>query len=290
MITPDNIAMESCTLCRGDVRVLYPRVRDSSDHGVVECMVCGYVQLAPMPTVNEMLMHAALQTQRRAVHGGMTREQKRHHAKADTERRVETVLRYFPQNVFDFGTGNGFFVEAMRERGIDARGYEVGGAWPSASSYNVVTIHHVLEHLRTPYEILRLCENLIIEKGFIIVEVPNHACEMMNDSQFPDYMFWHYQFAHAHYFTPVTLLQTAMKAGFPESSIDVTGVQRYGLGDYIAWQEGTAPRQNVPVCDNGEERWAPDEWNQRFIAWEQKRKHMEEGLTCDTLVMTIRIR
>jgi len=96
--------------------------------------------------------------------------------------------------VLDVGAGNGSIVRALREAGVDAEGVE-----PSASAveaarragctaviegtiddvadshgpFDVIRIHHVLEHVPDPIATLRVARSLLTPSGRVVIIVPN---------------------------------------------------------------------------------------------------------------------
>ncbi|MGH7323066.1 MAG: class I SAM-dependent methyltransferase [Candidatus Rokuibacteriota bacterium] len=96
--------------------------------------------------------------------------------------------------LLDVGCGNGQFVAAMRTLGWDARGIDVdeGGlavarqhfgvpvtqgtlaeARFPAHSFDAVTLHHVIEHVPDPVDVLRECGRILQPGGRIVVVTPN---------------------------------------------------------------------------------------------------------------------
>jgi 2-polyprenyl-3-methyl-5-hydroxy-6-metoxy-1,4-benzoquinol methylase len=96
--------------------------------------------------------------------------------------------------VLDVGAGNGAFVRALRGIGVDAHGVEpnahavaaahhagsdtvVLGALEDATlpfdAWDLIRIHHVLEHVPDPIATLRTARNLLSGSGRMVVVVPN---------------------------------------------------------------------------------------------------------------------
>lgn len=88
--------------------------------------------------------------------------------------------------VLDVGCGNGAFVRAARARGLDAWGQELSAASNSehiyvgaledvafpTDSFDVVTLHDVLEHLPHPQETLREVYRILRRPGKLIIDFP----------------------------------------------------------------------------------------------------------------------
>jgi SAM-dependent methyltransferase len=98
--------------------------------------------------------------------------------------------------LLDVGCGTGLFLHLAQERGLDVEGIELSpsavayarenyglqvqeGTLASAtlpeSSFHVVTMWHVLEHLPDPVAALRAIERALVPGGLLLVGVPNVA-------------------------------------------------------------------------------------------------------------------
>jgi len=87
--------------------------------------------------------------------------------------------------VVDVGCGKGGFVELLRERGINAVGYD--NAYQGSSPYirksffgidshdqgDLLTLRHVLEHIPSPWQLLEDLADANGNKGFLYIEVPD---------------------------------------------------------------------------------------------------------------------
>lgn len=76
----------------------------------------------------------------------------------------------------------------------------------NTDTFNFIILNHVLEHFKDPYTILTELWKLLEMDGYIFIEVPNLEYKNLNIS------FFH--IAHIFHFTPYTLEQLALKAGF----------------------------------------------------------------------------
>jgi SAM-dependent methyltransferase len=124
--------------------------------------------------------------------------------------------------VLDYGCGSGEFLLEGRRRDWKMEGVEPGEAYagyarqmglsvhadlPRAKgSFDVITSHHVFEHLRDPVGTLRRLVALLKPEGVIYLAVPD-----MGPSTRPAFDRLH--FAHVHGFIPETLDLLASSAG-----------------------------------------------------------------------------
>jgi SAM-dependent methyltransferase len=85
--------------------------------------------------------------------------------------------------VLDFGCGDGKFLDRLQHRGWDTYGIEpsIGVAFlrhrrldapPQDRTFDLVFLHHVLEHVVNPLALLRQLAGAVREKGSIFVSVP----------------------------------------------------------------------------------------------------------------------
>lgn len=110
-------------------------------------------------------------------------------------RRKRRIKRYIRKGrILDIGCGRGLFLSIMRKDGWDVAGTEFDEetasyasrsfgipvrhgdppAWGlTDESFDVITINHVLEHIRNPAETLRACGRLLRTGGLLVAAVPN---------------------------------------------------------------------------------------------------------------------
>lgn len=164
---------------------------------------------------------------------------------------LECVTRYGPypaKRLLDFGCGGGFLLRAARDDKWEAVGYDVGRRARSScdaqglhvtadlgdlasSSFDVVFLNHVFEHISEPQSVLSECRRVLRKDGKLFIVVPNLAglrarlsapllSKHFNVDErhraFPIHLF---------YFAPDTLSRTLEKHGFR-----MAGVETFGLG------------------------------------------------------------
>jgi 2-polyprenyl-3-methyl-5-hydroxy-6-metoxy-1,4-benzoquinol methylase len=196
---------------------------------------------------------------------------------ADSERRAQMFRNtYAGKSVCDFGAGHGLFLRKIGSLARSACGVELNERQIAdlqqdgfrversiedfdASSFDAVTLFHVLEHLADPIETLARIRTRMKPGSKLIVEVP-HARDFLHrtlaSEAFKNFTFWS---EHLVLHTRESLGAVIGKAGFLQ--IQVRGFQRYGLENHLHWLVEKKP--------GGHERWeilGDAELNTRYAA------------------------
>ncbi len=155
-------------------------------------------------------------------------------------KRAEKLVRDFGPGgrLLDVGCGQGFFIACMKRCGWDAVGVDVS-PWavrfarealgltayegsvenvPPGERFDVVTMFHVLEHLRRPVQALEQAAEHLEDGGTLIIEGPNYAGFDR---------LWHGELwrgftdpSHLSFFTPATYRLAIERAGLSVGRID----------------------------------------------------------------------
>lgn len=178
-----------CAIC-GDAgtREVFPGARP---HPLVACARCGLVfqPRAPVGAAVDALYADAYAEPRRRFAGPVERA-----VRLFRLSRVWRAQRLLPPGgrVLDVGCGRAVFLHLLQRRGYRVRGTELSastaanahpdvpvdtgdlrpGRYPRAS-FDLISIWHVLEHLREPQVTLRACREALAPGGALLVAVPN---------------------------------------------------------------------------------------------------------------------
>jgi SAM-dependent methyltransferase len=149
--------------------------------------------------------------------------------------RVDEVTRAHPAPgaILDLGCGRGLMLAELAQRGwrtvgvemsdaasrharevlhLDVRVGELAGCRFPAASFDVVSLFHVLEHLREPDAALAEVRRVITPAGWLLVEVPNFGSLQ---SAIAGGRGFHIDAPrHLFHFTRAALLQSLERAGF----------------------------------------------------------------------------
>lgn len=180
-------AMETvadCCLCRGrEIQTI------DQDCNLCRCTACGYIFDSPRPSQREIVaFYSRAEKYDSWLHNSAARD-------ALWKRRLNLLLPHRrPGNLLDIGTGIGQFlhhaqpyftqvagtevsrsgVRAARERyGLEILEGQVEDLGLPDSSFNNVTLFHVLEHVPDPAKLARICHRLLKPGGILAVAVPN---------------------------------------------------------------------------------------------------------------------
>lgn len=295
----------TCLLCTvsGSAELVSATLRDdpSGRFRVVRCLTCGHVQLSPLPSPAENAEFYQADSQTRNLMGEVDISLWQSKAAADTARRVAWLRSVLPDRgkVLDVGCGYGFFVDALAQIGYQATGVDVSQERLTLATahlhgtfiqgeidesfvgvhrnhFQVVTLFHVIEHLRVPVAFLRQCFELVLPGGRLLIEVPHLGDELLD--QQAGYRAFYWQRAHFSYFDAARLELALRRAAFKDFSI--RGVQRYGLRNLLHWLDEGKPQLIAPDFQ------ATEPILQRLE--QLYRADRERALNCDTLIAEVR--
>lgn len=167
---------------------------------------------------------------------------------------VRRLVDSFPRgaSVLDVGCGDGVLLGAFKRAGFAATGVEpkqkacdiierlhkipvhcgeLKDAAFSTSSFDLVTLIHVLEHLPDPRGTLQEVHRILKPGGRLIVEVPNHDC--LEYGIFGRYAYgWHIP-RHLLHFNPKTLREMLTSGGFEPGEITYSGSPTSWVGSLL---------------------------------------------------------
>jgi 2-polyprenyl-3-methyl-5-hydroxy-6-metoxy-1,4-benzoquinol methylase len=197
----------------------------------IACEECGLIRTDPMPTDEELAAYYASEY-RRDYQWAFSDKPPRFHLKRSTREAKARAAILAPvlkdgSRILDFGSGSGEFLNEMRQAGHRVLGIEPGESfarharetygvkvlsqpWQEvelpAGGFDVITAHHVLEHLREPVTAMSRLRDWLADDGVIYIAVPNGEATR-------DQTFQHFHFAHVHTFTQQTLIWAGRAVG-----------------------------------------------------------------------------
>lgn len=226
-----HTADTACNLCHSREAIL---LSDRDRHGgpllSVMCKGCGLVRTDPMP--DQETIDTFYREHYRHDYKGRWTPSRRHILRSglvalDRLRRLPQFTSH-TRRALDIGAGGGEFAYLLeRARGFDVTGVEPnrGYAEHAARSleidvrnetlytarigigeFDLVTVYHVLEHLRDPVASLSRIRSWLRPGGLMVVEVP----DIEATCQSPGHLF---HFAHLYNFNAATLEHAGRRAG-----------------------------------------------------------------------------
>jgi 2-polyprenyl-3-methyl-5-hydroxy-6-metoxy-1,4-benzoquinol methylase len=196
---------------------------------IVMCEDCAFVYQNPQPTHEALAKFYELDYRR--LYSVQNDAPTHDFLRAQRERGADLLEFVAPfsvgRTVLDVGCGPGGVLLPFREAGFDCVGVEPGpyALWgsshleldirrglleeldPAHLEADLILLSFVLEHVKRPGDLIRTARTFLSPDGFILVEVPN----LLTVSA-PESVYFHV--AHLNYFTPRTLTELLVKAGF----------------------------------------------------------------------------
>lgn len=178
--------MTNCRACGCELRTRFAQASDPQTNdvfSVLECIDCGFGQTSPQPA--DLGRHYA------DYYGGRHGFTARFRAK----RRLGLVEQFSAPKgsslLLDVGCGEGTFLAAARDKGLEVVGTELDAQRLSdlpfevfsdlgkvkekfgPATFDAVTLWHTLEHFRDPRRVLEDVTYLLADDGVVLIAVPN---------------------------------------------------------------------------------------------------------------------
>lgn len=258
-----------CIICSGSVsKTLSEKTRDSRQK-IFKCGTCCHVQLFPLPNESSEKEFYDKDKQTKLIRKHFNLDEFEESATFDNKRRVHLLISKIKKNksILDVGCGYGFFIKELKKMGLKASGVEISKERRSIArkmsnenifnfridgkrrihkKFDVVTLFHVLEHVKDPINFLTDLRMYLNNNGRLLIEVPNLNFYLMSLSDAYKDFFW--QSAHISYFTPKILVDVLNEAGY--KNIKVSGVQRYSFTNALYWIARGKPQLNKPSYES----------------------------------------
>ena len=228
-----------------DFEVFHPRTRDIDPLNVLKCKQSGVFVLEEIVTSNNYYED----THKDGILslGDATFKQ----TLGDDLRRFEQHKdKTTDSDILDFGCGWGGYLSLTKEISrssigmeinlnnmeiVKSNGMECFSSFEEINNYtfDLITLHHVFEHLENPLETLTNLRKLLKDDGVLIIEVP-HArdilIESFNIEAFRNFIFWS---EHLILHTKESLTKFACQSGL--ELIKIEGFQRYPISNHYHW-------------------------------------------------------
>ncbi len=235
----------SCYLC-GSQKYKYRdgEVRDKKELKILECLDCSLVYLSDFSHVEDDFyedsnMHISFDLKRWNAQTD----------KDDKRRYKFTKNLITDKDILDFGSGNGGYlnyiklsaksISALELEKVISQQYKEYGIRlyreikEREQEFDVITMFHVMEHLRNPREMLVELSKNLKDNGKVIIEVPNSEDALLTlyeNEAFSKFTYWS---CHLFLFNVKTLSELVHQCGLKVDFIK--HIQRYPLSNHLYW-------------------------------------------------------
>jgi len=288
MVKKQNIIMK-CYLCNNEKHSqVKGTVRDNPDLKFLRCNKCGLIFLNSRDHIDDKFYEKNSMEKSNLS----TSIFKTEHFK-DTERRYKYFYSILVnKNVLDFGCGEGHFLFKLKTEKIIPYLFALEPNKKNRKfleenftlytdiddilddSLDVITLFHVLEHLKDPINVLNILYEKLKLSGKIIIEVPNANDALLNiydSKEFAKFTYWS---CHLYIFNNRTLENLLKNTNY--KIVYIKQCQRYTLANHLYWLAKGKPGGHV-------------EWS--FLDDDALHLHYEKKLAeigqCDTNVAII---
>lgn len=224
-------SLQPCKICGShDLRVVATKGRHFQDLTTAICTGCGLIHSYPIPTEEELNNY--YQKQYRSEYKSAYTPKRKHIIRYSryAMSRLDRLKKFTDSNVslLDIGSGSGEFVYAAQLAGFHVQAIEPHEGYSDYTrktfgvsvltcpfqkaeiahgSVDVITLHHVLEHLQYPLTALIHVSQWLKLGGVIMIDVPDIEHTMHSPIN-------RFHYAHIYNFNHETLKAFLIKAGF----------------------------------------------------------------------------
>lgn len=240
---------KKCYLCGNNkFEKISNRVRDIKNKSVLQCKKCELVFLENFNHIKNNFYEKSKMRQGEEQPKGWKAYLDK--CAQDDFRRAEFLKKEVEgKSLLDFGCGAGGFLSMLKnikkitgvekdekiikkiQKNFNLKIYEDLGE--IREKFDVITLFHVIEHLKNPKKILERLRGFLNPEGKIIIETPNSSDALLtlyNCRTFSDFYYWS---CHLHLFNEKSIKLLLKKCGY--QSAQVVQIQRYPLSNHLYW-------------------------------------------------------
>ncbi len=183
----------NCGLCKSNRYAIFKEI---DGYKLVKCRNCGLIYLNPRPGQEEI----SKQYSAKYHIGKLLGQEPKTEFEIEEEinknaGRTDEIVRQFGTRgkLLDIGCSAGFFIASLKRRGWDVTGIDIS-EWAGKfareklglnvltgsveeirinKQFEVVTMYHIIEHLPNPLKTLKRVQELIADKGVLVIKGPN---------------------------------------------------------------------------------------------------------------------
>ena len=220
-----SVLKERCSLCGSDKTEPY-----LNDSRILKCRECGIVFLSQLVRIKNLDKYYS---EGDFWHDSLTNPEEIEMSMKNSRKILKILGNYISnfenKKLLDIGARDGFFVKEALRAGYNAKGIDPNQKiaeraqerglpifessiedWKGEPS-DVVTIFHVLEHLKDPQAVIDRIRGLLVSGGLLVLEVPDIESFLAINHG----ISWRFiSLEHLFYFSLGTLTNMLKKAGF----------------------------------------------------------------------------
>ncbi|MDD2889870.1 MAG: class I SAM-dependent methyltransferase [bacterium] len=224
-----NVEYINCDFCgENDYEIVY----QENPSNVVKCKSCGLVSFNPQPSEDDLKNYYNI-FHDESISNIDSNILPRILSRKGQLKEIEQYITN-KGKILDIGCANGEFLKAAQEEGWKVKGFEtcpetanyaieklgldvvIGSnfvdAGFSANEFDVITMQHVIEHLKNPLSTLKEVHKAIKSNGLLWISTPNFDSFMAKAQGIRwEWKAWP---NHLYYFTPNTMRKYLEKTGF----------------------------------------------------------------------------
>lgn len=286
----DERSKQPCYVCgKSHFSKVDGTVRDIPRMPIFKCSNCGLVFLGSNSHIDDSFYQKSNMYTNKP-----TWEEHLEACRDDDMRRASFLLPLTEgKEVLDIGCGAGGFLLYSKETSSRVVGVDLDSLYLSLiadqgidtfediseveGKFDVITLFHVVEHLKDPREFLTEVVDRVCKKDSrIIVEVPNANDALLTvfeNKEFKEFTYWG---CHLNLFTENSLLRLVESIGLKVE--EISQVQRYPLSNHLFWMSNGKPRGHKVLTEfNGAAL---------NVLYENALTNMK---ACDTLLLTAKV-
>ena len=229
-----------CILCNtSNFRAIHQKDRWQ----YLRCANCGLVSLYPRPTPQELIKSYDTYLPVQPVNIAEWKKMMQPVVDASADL-IESRNRTGRGSLLDIGCGYGFFLGEMKSRGWEVKGIEISETgrqyarhtWDiqvyseplenlslPESSFDVVTLFYVLEHVLEPLELLTAVKRILKPQGLVLLRWPHTTPIVRILGPLSGKLDLYHTPFHIHDFSPKTIKRLLECCGFEEIETRIAG-------------------------------------------------------------------
>lgn len=223
-------------------------ISSANDYDIIDCEKCRFKHIIPLPSEKEMEEYYAnhfVEKRPGYVEKHMEDLEWLKMTYSNTYDMIEDILTSERRQIIDIGCSLGLFLEEGRKRGWETFGIEPSKLaaeyakglglkieteplnWANVErigKFDVVYMHHVLEHIPDPINLLQLAKRLMKSQSLMCIIVPNdyNTLQTALRDNFEFTAWWETPLEHVNYFNASSLKYMLISQGFEILSLTTT--------------------------------------------------------------------